>query len=56
MRQILRGVPLEDAKETDCVDVQTAEEGMDQLRRDRLEGHLTDQMLLEDGIESVWAG
>ena len=55
IRQILREVPLESAKETDRVDVQTAEEGMDQFARDRLEGHLAYQMLLEDAIESVWA-
>ena len=53
IRQILREVPLEDAKETDCVDAQTAEEGMDQITRDGLEGNLT--MLFEDATDSVWA-
>ena len=55
IRQILREVPLEDSKETNCVDVQTAEEGLFQLARDRLDDHLTDQTLLEDAIDSVWA-
>ena len=46
-------VPLDERKEPDCADVQTAEEGMDEFARDRLEGNLT--MLLEDEIQSVWA-
>ena len=53
IRQILREAPLESAKETDRVDVQTAEEGIFQFARDRLDDHLTDQMLLEDAVESV---
>ena len=53
IRQILREVPLEDAKETDCVDAQTAEEGMDQITRDRLNDPLTFLTLLEDAVESV---
>ena len=53
IRQILREVPLEDAKETDCVDVQTAEEGMDQITRDRLSDPLTFLTLLGDATESA---